>query len=97
MSERVRLGSSAAMACPARHCWVNAAADGGVRRPGLLLEWRQTSGGQRWQGRVVYAAQLRASEWARDAARSGVVPDHSLGAVGARLLLGRFTRELSPR
>jgi len=64
MSERVRLGSSAAMACPARHCWVTAAADGGARRPGLLLEWRQSSGGHRWQGRVVYAAQLRAGEWA---------------------------------
>jgi hypothetical protein len=64
MSERVRLGSSATMECPARHCWVIAAADGGARRPGLLLEWRQTSGGQRWQGRVVYAAQLRAGEWA---------------------------------
>jgi hypothetical protein len=64
MSERVRLGSSSAPACPARHCWVISAADGGARRPGLLLEWRQTSGGHRWQGRVVYAAQLRAGEWA---------------------------------
>jgi hypothetical protein len=63
MSERVRLGTSTAIASPARHCWVLAAADGGARRPGLLLEWRQTAGG-RWQGRVVYAAQLRAGEWA---------------------------------
>jgi hypothetical protein len=36
----------------------------GARRPGLLLEWRRTYGGHRWQGRVVYAAQLRAGEWA---------------------------------
>jgi hypothetical protein len=29
-SERVRLGSSLAMACSARHCWVTAALDGGA-------------------------------------------------------------------
>ncbi len=36
-----------------RHCWVHAppGADGTV--PGLLVEWRQHSGG--WQGRVAYA------------------------------------------
>ena len=32
--------------CPARHCWVSDAADdGGVKRPGLLVEWRQARGG----------------------------------------------------
>jgi hypothetical protein len=36
-----------------RHCWVHAppGAEGTV--PGLLVEWRQHSGG--WQGRVAYA------------------------------------------
>lgn len=49
--------------CPARHCWVSDAADnGGVKRPGLLVEWRQARGG--WEGRVVYAAELRPGRWA---------------------------------
>ena len=49
--------------CPARHCWVSEAVDGlGVKRPGLLIEWRQSPSG--WEGRVVYAASLRASDWA---------------------------------
>ena len=49
--------------CPARHCWVADAADRqGVKRPGLLVEWRRTS--TTWQGRVVYAASLRPGEWA---------------------------------
>ncbi|WP_121250950.1 hypothetical protein [Nocardioides ferulae] len=49
--------------CPARHCWVADAADrAGVKRPGLLLEWRRTRGG--WEGRVVYAAHLRPDAWA---------------------------------
>ncbi len=48
---------------PARHCWVVAPADGGPARPGLLLEWRRTAAG-RWEGRVVYAAELRAGCWA---------------------------------
>ena len=49
--------------CPARHCWVSDAADGrGVKRPGLLIEWRQSSAG--WQGLVVYAAELRPGQWA---------------------------------
>jgi hypothetical protein len=49
-------------ACPTRHCWVSDAADGrGVRRPGLLVEWRQVGSG--WEGRVVYAAHLRANAW----------------------------------
>ena len=49
--------------CPARHCWVSEAPDrAGVKRPGLLLEWRQGAAG--WEGRVVYAVQLRADGWA---------------------------------
>ena len=47
--------------CPARHCWVSGAVDAeGVKRPGLLMEWRQISG--RWEGRVTYAARLRPLE-----------------------------------
>jgi len=53
--------------CPARHCWVSDAADGrGVKRPGLLVEWRATELG-RWEGRVLYLALLRpttGSGWA---------------------------------
>lgn len=66
--ERVRPGRPATAppvqveSCPVRHCWVFDAADGrGVRRPGLLVEWRQVGAG--WEGRVVYAAQLRADAW----------------------------------
>jgi hypothetical protein len=48
--------------CPARHCWVAGAVDdAGVKRPGLLVEWRGAGSG--WEGRVVYAAQLRAGSW----------------------------------
>ena len=48
--------------CPARHCWVAEAVDDlGVKRPGLLVEWRAV--GPRWEGRVVYAARLRPSTW----------------------------------
>lgn len=47
--------------CPARHCWVGGAVDAeGVKRPGLLLEWRQVGG--RWEGRVTYVARLRPLE-----------------------------------
>jgi hypothetical protein len=61
MSRRVRLG--AGDDCPARHCWVADAADeAGIKRPGLLVEWRHVEDG--WEGRVVYAAQLRAGTWA---------------------------------
>ncbi|NUR07537.1 MAG: hypothetical protein HOQ22_10660 [Nocardioidaceae bacterium] len=61
MSARVRMGS-ADEACPARHCWVSGAADErGVKRPGLLVEWRSVAGA--WEGRVVYVAQLRAGTW----------------------------------
>jgi hypothetical protein len=63
MSSRVRLGGARFDDCPARHCWVAGAADdAGVKRPGLLVEWR--SGGAGWEGRVVYAAQLRSGAWA---------------------------------
>lgn len=36
--------------------------DGSQPRPGLLLEWRRA--GHLWEGRVVYAAQLRPGRWA---------------------------------
>ncbi len=65
MSERVRQARPPAPvdACPARHCWVSDAIDRtGVKRPGLLLEWRQGRTG--WEGRVVYAVQVRAGGWA---------------------------------
>jgi hypothetical protein len=49
--------------CPARHCWVSGAVDAeGVKRPGLLLEWRQAPRSGRWEGRVVYVARLRPLE-----------------------------------
>ena len=49
--------------CPVKHCWVTVPVDGGAPRPGLLLEWRKDVGG-RWEGRVVYAAELRPGRWA---------------------------------
>ena len=69
MSQRVRLGSDVGESprelddgCPARHCWVADAADGaGVKRPGLLVEWREVASG--WEGRVVYVAGLRPHTW----------------------------------
>ena len=66
MSERVRLGAGGPVPpdepCPARHCWVADAADRqGVKRPGLLAEWRQRDGA--WEGRVVYAVRLRPGAW----------------------------------
>lgn len=48
---------------PAKHCWVRAPVDAGAPRPGLLLEWRKAADG-RWEGRVVYAAELRPGGWA---------------------------------
>ena len=77
MADRVRLGREAGGddpggdpgrapgdGCPGRHCWVADAADhAGVKRPGLLLEWRQRPDGA-WEGRVVYVLRLRASGWA---------------------------------
>ena len=47
---------------PAKHCWVRAPVDAGSQRPGLLLEWRKDEVG-RWEGRVVYVAQLRPDTW----------------------------------
>ena len=62
MSRRVLL-STALEDCPGRHCWVADAVDKtGVKRPGLLVEWRAREAG--WEGRVVYVAQLRAGGWA---------------------------------
>jgi hypothetical protein len=69
LAQRVRSGQPAQPAqqdmvgpdCPARHCWVAGAVDAeGVKRPGLLLEWRQVRG--RWEGRVTYVARLRPFE-----------------------------------
>ena len=61
MSRRVAL-TAQLDECPARHCWVSDAVDGaGVKRPGLLVEWRPGRTG--WEGRVVYVAQLRAGTW----------------------------------
>lgn len=48
---------------PARHCWVRTPVDAGAPRPGLLLEWRRDPRGW-WEGRVVYAAELRPGQWA---------------------------------
>jgi hypothetical protein len=68
LEQRTRAGSTAPHppvddeACPARHCWVAGALDAeGVKRPGLLVEWRQTEPG--WQGRVLYCARLRRDAW----------------------------------
>lgn len=62
LSRRVRSTPAGEDHCPVRHCWVSGAADDlGVKRPGLLVEWRRTDAG--WQGRVVYAAELRVGEW----------------------------------
>ena len=67
MSERLGLtrGRAAPAGEPAgggRHCWVLDAVDGhGVKRPGLLLEWRQAASG--WEGRVVYTAHVRSDSW----------------------------------
>lgn len=67
MSERVAPSAarSGSGQCPARHCWVADPADrAATKRPGLLVEWRRADAGSAWQGRVVYAAQLRAGRWA---------------------------------
>ena len=48
---------------PAKHCWVRAPVDAGAPRPGLLLQWRRNDDG-RWEGLVVYAAELRPGQWA---------------------------------
>jgi hypothetical protein len=63
MAQRVRATLSPTDdRCPSRHCWVADAVDGlGVKRPGLLVEWRRA--GESWEGRVVYAAQFRPGRW----------------------------------
>lgn len=65
MAERLRRSSGPVDApCPMRHVWVADPADrSGVKRPGLLVEWRRTDAGG-WQGRVLYGAELRAGAWA---------------------------------
>lgn len=67
LDQRVRTTSptppAATVACPARHCWISLPVDGSVPRPGLLLDWRKGDLG-RWEGRVVYLAQLRPGAWA---------------------------------
>ena len=71
LSERVRADSAPdprearlarGLDQPARHCWILVPVDGSGPRPGLLLEWRRSGTG--WEGRVVYAAQLRPGRWA---------------------------------
>jgi len=47
--------------CPARHVWVALPVDATEARPGLLLEWRRVE--HRWEGRVVYLAELRPGRW----------------------------------
>lgn len=47
--------------CPARHVYVSLPVDATEARPGLLLEWRRA--GHRWEGRVVYLAELRPARW----------------------------------
>ncbi len=62
MAQRVRVGRYDDD-CPGRHCWVSGSADeAGVKRPGLLVEWRVADLG--WEGRVVYLARLRGDTWA---------------------------------
>ena len=69
LEQRTRAGSTREHApvhnddmCPARHCWVAGALDAeGVKRPGLLVEWRQAERG--WEGRVLYCARLRRDTW----------------------------------
>lgn len=69
LGERVRAGEHRSDAdpgrtsthCPARHCWVVAPVDATVARPGLLLEWRKSE--HRWEGRVIYLAELRPGRW----------------------------------
>jgi len=58
----VRAGSDAPVDASGggRHCWVLDAADRrGVKRAGVLLEWRRSPLEGTWEGRVAYAAELR--------------------------------------
>jgi hypothetical protein len=47
---------------PAKHCWVRTPVDAAPPAPGLLLGWRRAEDG-RWEGHVVYLAQLRPGRW----------------------------------
>jgi hypothetical protein len=65
MAERVGRRPAKDSPCPMRHVWVADAADGaGVKRPGLLVMWRRTEGGDGWEALVLYAAELRPGQWA---------------------------------
>lgn len=67
LRDRVRAGQAAPQQpaprepCPARHVFVSLPVDATEARPGLLLEWRRA--GHRWEGRVVYLAELRPGSW----------------------------------
>ena len=62
LAERTNAMADANIDCPARHCWVLDPSDRhGIKRPGLLVEWRKADGG--WEGRVVYVASLRPGTW----------------------------------
>ena len=74
--------------CPARHCWVTVPVDGSRPRPGLLLEWRKAERG-RWEGRVVYIAELRPGRWATV---EEWVPAELLGDGGLAQLRGALVR-----
>ena len=56
-------GSEPRESGPAKHCLIRTPVDAGPPRAGLLLEWRKDARGW-WEGRVVYAAELRPGEWA---------------------------------
>ena len=63
MAQRVGIEQSPHQT-PARHCWVVDPADrSGRLRPGLLVDWHHTDADE-WVARVVYAAEMRRSEWA---------------------------------
>ena len=53
--------SAVAAPQPGRHCWITLPVDAAQPRPGLL-EWCRA--GHLWEGRVIYAAQLRPGRWA---------------------------------
>lgn len=67
MYRRVTAGREpgAAPADGGRHCWVLDSADRqGVKRAGLLVEWRRSPRDGTWEGRVVNVARLRPEGWA---------------------------------
>lgn len=67
LHQRVRTGETPSpdVGPGGRHCWVLDAVDrDGVKRAGLLLEWRRAARDASWEGRVVYLARLRPDEWA---------------------------------